>query len=156
MAGLRCDQLMFEVTRRCNMKCEHCLRGAAQRIDMSDEIIEKTLSGVNSLRSVTFTGGEPFLNPHAIKHIFKTLDKSGIQHSDFWLATNGKIWDIDLINLFIIKSAEIKYVFGDEMPLHLAVSQDIYHTQYLSKEDEIKINMFKELAMYDDSKKSWF
>ena len=29
------ESLVIEVTRRCNMRCEHCLRGDAQNLDIS-------------------------------------------------------------------------------------------------------------------------
>lgn len=28
------ESLVVEITRRCNMKCPHCLRGNAQRVDI--------------------------------------------------------------------------------------------------------------------------
>ena len=28
------DNIMIEVTRRCNLRCEHCMRGEPQNIDM--------------------------------------------------------------------------------------------------------------------------
>ena len=33
---LNIDSLIIEVTRKCNMQCEHCLRGAAQRKTIDD------------------------------------------------------------------------------------------------------------------------
>lgn len=38
----------IELTRRCNMNCEFCARGEAQNIDMSTEIIDKTLDELNN------------------------------------------------------------------------------------------------------------
>lgn len=31
--------LIFEVTRKCNLHCEHCLQGNAQNLDLSKEIV---------------------------------------------------------------------------------------------------------------------
>lgn len=45
----------IEVTRRCNMCCDHCLRGMAQNLDI-----------IVLPDHVFFTGGEPFLNVKAI------------------------------------------------------------------------------------------
>ena len=33
----------FELTRRCNMKCEFCAKGEAQNKDTTETIINKTL-----------------------------------------------------------------------------------------------------------------
>lgn len=35
--------MTFEVTRKCNKKCIHCLRGDSQNINMTQEIIEESL-----------------------------------------------------------------------------------------------------------------
>lgn len=53
--------LVIEVTRRCNMCCTHCLRGDAQDLDISDEVLETVARNIQP-SSVTFTGGEPSLN----------------------------------------------------------------------------------------------
>ena len=64
--------LCLEITRRCNMACAHCLRGDAQNVDMSHEIIDRALENVLSIGSLTFTGGEPSLNVDAMRY---TLEK---------------------------------------------------------------------------------
>ena len=35
------DSLVFEITRKCNLKCEHCMCGEPEDITMSKEIINK-------------------------------------------------------------------------------------------------------------------
>ena len=56
------DQLTLEVTRRCNMNCAHCLRGDAQCLDMSKEVVDKVLQDIDYISFLFFTGGEPSLN----------------------------------------------------------------------------------------------
>ena len=34
------NDLAIETTRRCNMKCEHCMRGLSQNIDITPELID--------------------------------------------------------------------------------------------------------------------
>jgi MoaA/NifB/PqqE/SkfB family radical SAM enzyme len=67
------SQLIVEVTRRCNMMCDHCLRGDEQSIDMSDDVIKAVLSGVSSIGSLVFTGGEPTL---AVDVIERFIDEA--------------------------------------------------------------------------------
>lgn len=43
------DRLSVEVTRRCNMNCDFCARGKAQSLDISKEIIDKTLDEVSKI-----------------------------------------------------------------------------------------------------------
>ena len=41
------DYLSVEITRKCQLKCAHCMKGEAQNIDMSVEVIDKLLESVN-------------------------------------------------------------------------------------------------------------
>ena len=60
------NYLAIEVTRRCNMKCNHCLRGDAQNLDISTAVLSGIAKHIHPA-SVIFTGGEPSLNVPAIK-----------------------------------------------------------------------------------------
>lgn len=96
------DKLMIEVTRKCNLKCEHCLRGEAQNISMCKEYLESFLSNVRRIRSLGFTGGEPTL-PEGIKVINDFADivsKNKIEIYDFWVITNGKEWRQEINKAF--------------------------------------------------------
>ena len=51
---------VIEVTRRCNMQCRHCLRGDAQNVDISNEIIDRFFDGFADgavIENVVFSGG---------------------------------------------------------------------------------------------------
>ena len=41
------NSLVIEVTRRCNMRCNHCIRGDAQNCDISIESIKKIAQTIN-------------------------------------------------------------------------------------------------------------
>lgn len=57
--NIEVNNLILEVTRRCNMHCAHCLRGNAQSIDMPPNLIKNVLKTIDGALSVTFTGGSP-------------------------------------------------------------------------------------------------
>lgn len=85
-----CYDLILEVTRRCNMGCEHCLRGDAEDLDMPDELIENIFAGISETTVLTFTGGEPAL---AVKKLRTALDlakKYGTRVREAYIVTNGK------------------------------------------------------------------
>ncbi len=56
---------VFIVTTRCNFTCQHCMRVLKDPKDLPFEIAVKALEGGQkyNLRTVVFTGGEPFLYP---------------------------------------------------------------------------------------------
>lgn len=61
------DYLSVEITRKCQLKCAHCMKGEAQNIDMSVEVIDKLLESVVSIGTLLFTGGEPTMNLQGIQ-----------------------------------------------------------------------------------------
>lgn len=70
---LRCTDLVLEITRRCNMKCVHCLRGDAEDLEMPFQILDNVMSRIREVMTLTFTGGEPSLNVPAIRHALQEL-----------------------------------------------------------------------------------
>lgn len=82
-------QVVWNITRACNMKCVHCYENAGRKdidelnrdeINQGLEIISK--AGVTS---VAFSGGEPTINPHITTYI-KNANELGMYPA---IATNG-------------------------------------------------------------------
>lgn len=138
------DNLMIEVTRRCNMKCAHCLRGDAQNIDIDYRYIDDLLDQVEVIGFLEITGGEPTLNLDAIKYILNGLCKRGIPLLGFSLFTNGLIYSEELIEIaklskkIIDISCEncISEKYGKYNPAtaiercNIGISLDRYHEQH--------------------------
>jgi MoaA/NifB/PqqE/SkfB family radical SAM enzyme len=142
------ESMIFEVTRRCNMKCSHCLRGKAENVDMTNKIINRALKQIQYINNITFTGGEPFLNTKAMKHIFRTLDKNNIDYSSFWLASNGLIYDQSMMNIFMEKYTELMENQGEFYGgIALSINDSFHNT--IPRINKIK---FQALKMYDNSK----
>lgn len=119
------QNLVLEVTRRCNMACEHCLRGDAQNMDMSKEIIDEVLKSCNGINSVTFTGGESSLNISIIRYFFEQAEKLEKLPFSFYLVTNGKTNQLELA-IELIKW----YPKMEEQDFcGVALSKDLYHDE---------------------------
>lgn len=140
------DTLVIEVTRRCNMACEHCLRGCSQNVDIPFETIDRIFEGVQEVYSLTFTGGEPFLNIDAIEYTLKYVKEHCIPVHSVFVVTNGKHFEeryITVMNEWIMYvtsfniNLDAKLECGDtiweidELSNYsgLAVSRDPYHEQ---------------------------
>ena len=87
------NQLIIEVTRRCNMSCAHCLRGDAQNVDILGIDIDNVLDQTEAIGNLAITGGEPTLNLKALQHIANGIAKRGIPVSRVEIVTNGLIYD---------------------------------------------------------------
>lgn len=82
--------LAVEITRRCNMSCAHCMRGEAQDMDISTEVIDHLLDNVRRIENLVLTGGEPSLNVKAIDYIAQQIEARGIYLGSFYIVTNAK------------------------------------------------------------------
>jgi len=121
------DTLIFEVTRRCNFKCDHCLRGKARNKDMSEEVINKIfqLNDITSINRLCIGGGEPSLAPHVIGHIANTLRNRGIYVGSLEMTINGgpalrNQTFIDALDslLYLVDYADESYIAISNTPWH--------------------------------------
>lgn len=95
-------ELYIEVTRRCNLKCAHCMRGEAQNIDLPKEYIDLLFEKLNggTIENLHFGGGEPTLNPDLIVYIIDKIIKEHISVANVNMITNGQIFDKDIADAF--------------------------------------------------------
>ena len=107
------QDLILEVGRRCNMHCDHCLRGPQEDVSMSFETATKALDSVSQLSTITFTGGEPTLYADFICKVIDYIMEKQIDVGGFYIASNGKEVNLQLM----LKLAEFYYyceeIYGD-------------------------------------------
>lgn len=141
---LQALDLVLEITRRCNQRCEHCLRGPAQRKDMSSEIVEALFRTEFATSTLTFTGGEPSLNSELIYEIAYCLRDSSSTASYFWVKTNAKVFKPQ----FVAALCELQSFVEEEDLCVLTVSNDFYHLDNSYVREKYKE---LELPFYQDS-----
>lgn len=125
--------LVIEVTRRCNMSCNHCLRGDAQNLNLKPEYVESLLSQVEGIGSITFSGGEPSLAVGVIEHFLSTAKRFKVDIGNFYIATNG----LDITEEFILACVKL-YAYCDEKNYcSVEVSNDIFHQDENSYDTEL-------------------
>lgn len=90
MQKLAIDNLVVEITQRCNLKCDHCMRGGARPKDISAQRINAMLNGIAEIRELTITGGEPSLKPDIMQSLLTLVKKKKIPVDLVYLVTNGK------------------------------------------------------------------
>lgn len=144
--------LILEVTRKCNMACEHCLRGEAENVNMSNKIIDRVLEEVVRTNHVSFTGGEPTLNMKAIEYLTKSVKEKSYPLDAFWMATNAKEYNANLVTTLLDLYDYCVEFSGEEDLCGLAVSQDMFHYDT----DESALRKYKALRFYDSSKETDF
>jgi len=154
---LNIQNAIIEVTRKCNMKCEHCLRGAAQRKTISDQHIYKFLQLIDSIGSLTITGGEPTLAMDSLEQIRQCIIYGDCLVNEFYMVTNGKAININKLAEW---AYNMKNCCGDfDEYSGIAFSFDMFHTQSLLWEqaekqrrnfERLQEKMEMEYGIYDD------
>jgi hypothetical protein len=117
---------VIEVTRRCNMECSHCLRGDAEDLDINLDYVETFLRGIDSIGTMTITGGEPSLVPDIIDKIIDLTIKHNVTVGQFYLATNAKHITMDFIAVLLRMYKEWCDYEEDYAPM-VNWSNDGYH-----------------------------
>lgn len=94
--------LAIEITRRCDMNCKFCFKGRAQNLDISKEIIDKTLDEMQNtfISLLRISGGEPFLAPDMVEYLIDKIIEKHIYIDEVCIFTNGKHRVLKLIEPF--------------------------------------------------------
>lgn len=146
------NNLIVEVTRKCNMCCDHCLRGNAQNLNIKNEYIKEFLlkNNIEYISQVTFTGGEPTLNVNAIKYFLEFCKNNNIGIGSFYMALNGKE---PIKKEFVMLLIEL-YLYCDNNEITaIEVSNDLYHIAEGQKESNYELlkclSFFREKGKLD-------
>lgn len=147
------EDLCIEVTRKCNMRCAHCLRGAAQRIDIDERFIDELFRHCeDGIGSITFTGGEPTLNLDAIEHTFQVIRWRNIPLGGFYVVTNGKVYRRRLTEIL-----DNIYTYCNEPDLcGLAVSNDEFHQEFQDGRFQANVRRYQYPDKYCDFDRKYF
>ncbi len=123
MNRIQLDNVIVEVTRRCQLACGHCLRGEAENMDQKAEHIKNLVSRVSQIGTVTFSGGEPALNVRALRYFLAECKRQKVDVGNFYVATNGIIASDSFIRVLI----DWYLYCSDNECSAVEVSNDGYH-----------------------------
>lgn len=133
--NLNIDSLVIEVTRKCNMQCEHCLRGPAQRKTIDDQHIYKMLQLVDCVNTLTITGGEPTLAMDSLHQIRNCAIYGNAEIYDFYMVTNGKAINVSNVAEW---ANGMYYACHNNESSHINFSFDNYHQYMLDNKQKCK------------------
>ncbi len=88
-------ELGIELTRRCNEKCEHCLRGPAENIDLSKEVIDSLFdnNNIRLIENLLLSGGEPTMNGEALSYLVDKIIEKRVVIGTYRVIINGTYYD---------------------------------------------------------------
>jgi len=98
--SMRVYELSVSTTRRCNMRCDACLRGEPETVDIDERVMPKVFDEVGVIRRLCITGGEPTLNVPALRQIVSLMESRKCVTENIFLITNGKEYAEEVCELF--------------------------------------------------------
>lgn len=153
---MKINEMILEVTRRCNQNCRHCLRGTSENLDADKALFENIFDEIEEIDTIIFTGGEPSLN---IKYMYDVLDyckKACIKIRSIYTVTNGLANQEQLVQ---VMEAWLDYcITATDSPnreeflrkyfFRISCSVDEFHKEI----DPVWYSFFTRTGYYDDSK----
>lgn len=122
-----CGELLLEVGRMCNMRCDHCLRGEMQDVSMQFEDAKRMIDQIECIGNITFTGGEPTLYAEFICKVIDYIIDTKKDVGGFYIASNGKIFNPKLMLKLVEFYAYINPYSGEEYVCIYDISNDHFH-----------------------------
>jgi organic radical activating enzyme len=126
--------LSIGVTRQCNFKCRHCLRGEDENISFDPKLLSRFLQNnkeLDYISNLTLTGGEPLLKPKLLNEILDIFIDNNVYIGMVYIATNGSVFSKESLE-FIFRLNE--YV-DDELFINISNSE--YH-----QEEAKRLNLY--------------
>ena len=79
------ENLVVEITRQCNLSCEHCLRGDSENLDIDLKYIETLFNKIDYISILTISGGEPSLKGKQISQIVELAKQYDVDIGNFYI-----------------------------------------------------------------------
>jgi len=120
---LKAERLNIGLTERCNAKCSHCQCGDARSNDMSKQIMEKIFDEVKIVGTLYLMGGELMLKPEVIDTLVKVLIAKDVQVDNFYLHTNGTLYN----EKYFENLVQLKKLCKEQEGGNINISFDKFH-----------------------------
>jgi organic radical activating enzyme len=132
--------LIIEVTRECNLRCDHCLRGEPENKSIQEKNVISLFKQIENgeINTLTLTGGEPALRPDKIQMILDVAKIYNVEIRNFYIATNGTIAS----DYFLKVLMELYLYCSDNEVSSVDISNDTFHNKELIQKNTKKFQMF--------------
>ena len=133
--------LTLEITRRCGMKCAHCMRGEPQDVQIDYDAIQTLCKATSNIDHLNLTGGEPSLEPNALRYLLFYLKNYDCRIGAFFCATNAQKYSKEFADIL---TDLYHYCEHPELCM-LTISIDQFH----SEADPLALQEYRKLPFYN-------
>lgn len=141
--------LNLMVTRNCNFKCKHCMRGDASNESISDEVLKKVFQPGTTIQHLQLNGGEVFSKPEILANIINTIIQNNVRIAILEIITNGTLFTPKieaLLDRFDHYLQFTNFITGQFVDAGVVVrlSHDKWHSQELKRIHEDNPSLYYE------------
>ena len=133
--------LTLEITRRCGMKCAHCMRGEPQDVQIDFDVIQTLCKKVGRIDHLNITGGEPSLEPNALRYFLFYLKNYNCRIGSFFCATNAQRYSKEFADIL----TDFYHYCEHPECCMLTISVDQFH----SEADPLALQEYRKLPFYN-------
>ena len=139
--------LNLMLTRSCNLKCAHCLRGEAANEVISKDVLNTIFKPGLAIQNLQLNGGEVFSKPDILSLVIDIIIKNRVMINNVNIPTNGTLYtesiekELDRLNEYVTLC---NLLMGELRPINIEVdlSDDKYHRAELQKLKETDIELY--------------
>ncbi len=131
MARYYVDNLGIVITNRCNLNCDHCIRGKKNSQDIKNEVIDEIFNQIVGVGMLNICGGEPLLALDKIEYLFNKIIENKIHVETIAITINGTIYNQRFESLLDKINEYLKARTGGDV--FFAVSLDKYHQKEMKR-----------------------
>ena len=131
MNKVHIQNLAMIITDKCNLNCEHCMRGLSGNTHMDEQIIRSSLDQICNVDNLIVGGGEPSIALVPLYYLLKYVKNNKIDIERIITLINGTVYSKDFLEL--LEGFQLQ---GIDTCLH--ISADEYHTKEIQKLEILK------------------
>lgn len=122
------------ITEKCNLNCQHCMRGNCSNKEISDKVIDETFNQIKAVGGLSVCGGEPTLAINRIEKLFSHIVENNILVDMVSVTINGTIYSEELLRLLAYIDEYIKFNSTiEELKTTFTISGDPFHYKEITR-----------------------
>lgn len=119
------DAITLEITRDCDLCCEHCCRGEKEKVDMSLNTIDNVFKDIKHVGKIFLTGGEPLMAVNELEYLAYLINFGIISVDKVVIITNATVMSSRVLNAL--------KTLNKSVDLDIRLSSDMFHVLELER-----------------------
>lgn len=136
--------LAIEITRKCNLRCAHCMREEAENVSVSMDLVSKLFDELIIADMLVISGGEPFLCYDEIKALCELKKQKCVKIPSVTIVTNGTVYDERIYKLLEENFEDVKVDISLDL-FHRDSIDDIYRDGYKSTNPRLQPRCYDDI-----------